>query len=449
MQFNLSLTWNQSSDYQDTDLQNAFATGVSGTDNLHMYTHFFVIDPAFEHLVPGSDVEFANGGDISPGIVGLGSSSTILQRMYDLGLITARVHSIYIGSGMDRASGVVNGSHVFGGYDSGRFLTPVHTYAMDLTSDEYLPVTVSNVVLDDPSNANLRNISIMNGTAPFQAKLTTDQYPLSLPYAITQAFASHTSAVPSNSSDRSLQITQPFNGTLTITLSDNFTITLPPEVVYNVSGLSPIAANDNPTDNQPFYLSVAWLGQVYLMLDLEASQFHLAQVIPKNAYVMPKTWCPSSTPVPYDYANPNPGVSDFMAKGLIGAVIGGVIGGSAVLTAIVAGLFYWRRHKYAMMVDRSWLAQEKSKGMGGLSKMNVKLQLNGSDIELSPLKEKEEVFYPEVQPPMPYRPHCGSADLDQDLRYEPYREITRGHARSLSDASSVSSIDSVNYTPPS
>jgi len=449
VQFNLSLTWNQSSDYQDTDLQNAFATGVSGTDNLHMYTHFFVIDPAFEHLVPGSDVEFANGGDISPGIVGLGSSSTILQRMYDLGLITARVHSIYIGSGMDRASGVVNGSHVFGGYDSGRFLTPVHTYAMDLTSDEYLPVTVSNVVLDDPSNANLRNISIMNGTAPFQAKLTTDQYPLSLPYAITQAFASHTSAVPSNSSDRSLQITQPFNGTLTITLSDNFTITLPPEVVYNVSGLSPIAANDNPTDNQPFYLSVAWLGQVYLMLDLEASQFHLAQVIPKNAYVMPKTWCPSSTPVPYDYANPNPGVSDFMAKGLIGAVIGGVIGGSAVLTAIVAGLFYWRRHKYAMMVDRSWLAQEKSKGMGGLSKMNVKLQLNGSDIELSPLKEKEEVFYPEVQPPMPYRPHCGSADLDQDLRYEPYREITRGHARSLSDASSVSSIDSVNYTPPS
>lgn len=439
MQFNLSSTWNQSSAYQSTDLENAFATGVQGTDNLHLYTHFFETDPAFEHVVPDSNVEFANSGDVSPGIVGLGPSSTLLQRLYDLNLTTGRVYSLYIGSGMDRADGVVNGSNVFGGYDSGRFQAPVHSYNMDLTSDEYLSVTVSNVILDEPSNNSLRNVSIMNGTAPFTAKITTDQYPLSLPYSITQAFASHTSAVPSNNSDGSLQITQPFNGTLTITLSDNFTITLPPEVVYNVSGLSPIAANNQPDDaSNIFYLSVAWLSQVYLMLDFEASKFHLAQAIAENAYVMPQPWCPSSTPVPYDYANPNPYASSFWAKGLIGAVIGGVIGGSAVFTLLVVIFVFWKGRRYGRLEEQMGSQQEKSRGFGGLGKMKVKLQLNGSDIEMSPLKEKEDVMYPEIQTPMPYRPHSQFSNLSRDSRYEPYRE----HARSVSTVSSVSSIGS-------
>lgn len=438
MQFNLSSTWNESSAYLSIPSQNAFDIGVEGTDNLHLYTHFFETDPAFEHVVPDSDVEFANSGDVSPGIVGLGPGSTLLQRLYDLNLTTARVHSLYIGSGMDRAGGVVNGSNVFGGYDSGRFTTPVHSYDMDLSSDEYLGVTVSNVVLDEPSNGNLRNVSIMNGTSPFTAKITTDQYPLTLPYSITQAFASHTSAVPSNNSDGSLQIPQPFNGTLTITLSDNFTITLPPEVVYNASGLSPVAANNQTDDaSNTFYLSVAWLSQVYVMLDFEASRFHLAQVIPKNAYVMPQPWCPSSTPVPYDYANPNPNASAFWAKGLIGAVIGGVIGGSALLTLAVAIFVFWKGRRYGMLQDQR-SQSEKRRGLGGLGKMKVKLQLNGSDIEMSPLKEKEDVIYPQVQAPMPYRPHSQFSSLSQDSRYEPYRE----HARSFSEVSSVSSMGS-------
>lgn len=418
VQFNLSSTWNQSSNYHDTDLQNAFASGVAGTDNLHLYTHFFETDPAFEHVVPGSDVEFANSGYISPGIVGFGSSSTLLQRLYDLGLITARMYSLYIGSGMDRAAGVVNGSNVLGGYDSGRFTAPVHTYDMDLSSEDFLPVTVSNIVLDDPSNASLRNVSIMNNTAPFTAKITTDQYPLTLPYAITQSFISHTSAIPSNNTDGSLQIPTPttFNGSLSFTLSDNFTITLPPEVVSNVSGLTPIAANDQPDDaNTTFYLSVAWLSQVYLMLDYESSKFHLAQVIPKNAYVMPQPWCPSSTPIPYDYGNPNPNASPFWAKGLIGAVIGGTIGGLAVFTAVVSLFVFWKGHRYGVLQERQWVAREKS--------MKVKLQLNGSDIEMSPLREKEEdIVYPEVLAPAPYRPRSGISDLSEDPRYEPYRQ---------------------------
>jgi hypothetical protein len=300
-------------------------------------------------------VEYGLGGADNPGRLGIGSSSTILQRMVDVGLIAGRTFSLYIGSGMDRAGGVVNGSSVFGGYDAGRFKGEVHSQPMDLTNPDYMPVTVSNIVLTDPTNSG-KNVSIMDNDQTFDARITLEQYPMSLPYQVTQNFMSVLSAKTTNTADGSVQLTKPYNGTMTITLSNGFEVTLPPHVIYNASGIAPVAFREQ-TDNSPNYLSIAWLSEVYLMLDFETSQFHMAQAIAKNAYVMPRTFCPNSVPVPYDY---NQKASNFVTSGLIGAVVGGVIGGSAIIVAAIAIYIYWRRNKMIREQEKRWAAEEQA-----------------------------------------------------------------------------------------
>ena len=370
---------------------------VGGTDSLQIFTHYFENNPAVATNITDARVEFVNGGSVNPGVLGLGSASTILQRLQDNGLIAGRTLSFYLGTSMARAAGMVNGSITFGGHDSGRFQKPVHTYDMDLSSADYLPITVSDIVLDDPLNPKVHNVSLMHSEESFEGRITSDQYPMTLPHAITQRFMSTLSAEPSDSSDGSLRLTRPFNGTMTIVLSDGFQVTLPSETVYNISGLSPVAASNNSTLNGPFYLSAAWLGQVYLMLDYESSKFHLAQVIQKNAYVIPSTFCPGSVPEPYDYSRK---ASPFLKHGLIGVVIGAVVGGSALITLAVALFLGWRSRRVNGRQMQRWAKEEKAWG-------NSK----ADSVELSPLREKnrgmaasfnEQSAYAPVSVPTPY-----------------------------------------------
>jgi hypothetical protein len=311
-------------------------TGLQGTDDIHLFTHYFPPDPAFENVVTDSPVMYAQSGDINPGILGLGSSSTVLNGLIEQGTIAARTLSFYIGTGSIRAGGVINGSNTFGGYDSGRFTGPLYTYPMDLKSPDYLPVEVSDIILDNPSSPTLHKFSIMDDRS-FEARLTTDRYPMLLPYEVTQKFMSAVSAEPTNMTDGSLRVTAPFNGTMTIRLSNGFNVTLPGNVIANVSGLSSVAAQDQNYTG-PYYLSESWLSQVYLMMDFEKEQFHLAQVRNNDAYVIPTTFCPGDLPIAHEY-NSKP---SFGQRGLIGAVIGGLIGGCAV--ALLSWILYlwWR-----------------------------------------------------------------------------------------------------------
>jgi hypothetical protein len=304
--------------------------------------------------------------------------------MADVGLIAGRTFSLYLGMGMDRAGGVVNGSSVFGGYDAGRFKAPVYAQNMDLSNPDYLPVTVSNIVLSDPSNPSIKNVSIMDNGQTFDARITTDQFPMAFPYQVTKNFMSVLSAEKTNMPDGSVAITKPFNGTMTITLSNGFEVVLPPEVVYNTSGIAPVAFREQD-DNTPNYLSIAWLSEVYLMMDFEESRFYLAQAIAKNAFVMPQTLCPNSIPVPFDYAKK---ASPFVTRGMIGAVIGGVIGGSAIVVALVAIYFYWQRSKMAKDQERRWAAEERAWGGG---KQTVEMSA------LSPKKKMGFHWRPKVQ----------------------------------------------------
>ncbi|PSN74060.1 acid protease [Corynespora cassiicola Philippines] len=331
----LSPTFQELNDFQTLDKgDNASLKGFFGRDTLRLYTHYFETDGAMQTLVENTTVEVAESGSARPGVVGIGQDSTLLRDLASRDLIGARTYSLYIGQGMDRAGGVVNGSNVFGGYDSGRFTGPAHRYSMNLQRMNPMTVRVKDIVIAENREGG-GNVSLFDPSAfpsmtsrpeTFEAELTTDQYPLSLPYDITQNFISHLDAEPDNTwEDNSLKLKNPFNGTLSIVLEDGFTVTLPPEVLMNASNITPIQER-NESATTPFYLSAAFLGQVYLMADFESNAFFLAKAVQKNNVVMPETFCPKSTPEAWE----RPKQSAWQKQGLIGAVVGGVIGGLGI-----------------------------------------------------------------------------------------------------------------------
>ncbi|OCK76380.1 acid protease [Lepidopterella palustris CBS 459.81] len=345
----LSTSWMQTNGYTSLDSNmNGSYTGIFGKDDLHLYTHYFETDGASQNIVSNYTLEVATNGSVSPGVIGIGLSSTLLQSLFDEGLIAGRTYSLYVGSGMDRAGGVINGSNTFGGYDAGRFTGLVHKYPMNISDSNPLSVYIQDIVLNDPTGLT-QNISLFDPKSfptlhsrpdAFEAKITTDQYPLSLPYEITQNYIAQLAAIPSGNADGSLKLNKPFNGTMSLILSDGFTITLPADVMFNTSGLSPVAVRDQ-NSTEPFYFSVAALSQVYLMADFDSYSFYLAQAIAQQQAVMPVTFCPKTTPSPY---NP-PRQSNFVAQGMIGAVIGGVIGGSGIIGFAICFGLAWARQR--------------------------------------------------------------------------------------------------------
>jgi hypothetical protein len=279
-------------------------------------------------------------------------------------MITGRTYSLYIGQGFDRAGGVVNGSNVFGGYDSGRFVGEPHQYPMNIANVNPMSVRVKDIVItgtNDNSNTSLFDNKVFTDMktpeATFEAQITTEQFPFSLPYQVTQNFIAHLAAEKDNSwGDNSLKLKNDFNGTLSIVLEDGFTVTIPPEVLMNASRITPVQdrAQDSKT---PFYLGSAFLGQVYLMADYEANNFFLAEAIQKNNVVMPVSFCPKTTPVAYQ----RPDQSEWQRQGLIGAVIGGVIGGMGTLAALYCLWVSLLRRKDERKLKRELEKNRKSK----------------------------------------------------------------------------------------
>lgn len=150
-------------------------------------------------------------------------------------MIAGKTYSLYIGQGFDRAGGKVNGSNVFGGYDSGRFTGTPHQYPMNINNVNAMSVRIKDVVITQTgsgANQSLFDPTIFTDMKSqpqtFEAQITTDQFPMSLPYQITQNFIKALAAQKDNYwGDNSLKLTKDFNGTLSIVLEDGFTITFP------------------------------------------------------------------------------------------------------------------------------------------------------------------------------------------------------------------------------
>lgn len=352
-------------DFKSLDTsRNGTFEGFFAQDTLRLYTHYFETDGASQTLVEDSTIEFAEKGSIATaGIAGMGLSSTVLQSLVSKDLIAGRTYSLYIGHGFERAGGSVNGSNTFGGYDSGRFKGPVHQYKMNEANSNPLSVRVKDIVI---TGQDAKNVSLFDTTAfpdmkttpkDFEAQITTDQFPLSLPYEITQNFISHLSAEEDNTwNDNSLRLKNPFSGTLSIVLEDGFTVTFPPEVLMNASNITPIQSrSENST--APFYLGSAFLTQVYLMADFDSYQFFLAEAVQKNNYVMPKSFCPKSTPVAHERKKP----STWVMQGMIGAVIGGVVGGIGIAICAYCFVVAFMRKNAERKVEKEVRGRQQAK----------------------------------------------------------------------------------------
>jgi hypothetical protein len=348
--------------YQTKDSnRNGTFEGTYGLDNIHLYTHYFETDGAFQNLVTNTTIEVAQSGSITPGIVGMGLSSTLLDSLAAQQLVAGRTYSLYIGQGYDRAGGAVNGSNTFGGYDRGRFREPVHRYSMSPSRRNPMAVNVKDIVLSSGSSSNTSLFDSSKfpdtKTTSFDAEITTDQFPLSLPYDITQNFMERLSAQEDNTwGDNSLKAASGPDAknplSLSIVLEDGFTVTIPPEVLINASNITPVQSRSKD-DTRPFYLSAAFLSQVYLMADFDSYSFFLATAIQKNAPVMPVTFCPKATPEAYEPPKQNA----FVRQGLIGAVIGGVFGGIGIAITVWCFVLGCRRRR-----DEKRLERELEKG---------------------------------------------------------------------------------------
>ncbi|KAI9807237.1 MAG: hypothetical protein M1825_005955 [Sarcosagium campestre] len=313
--------------------------GIYGEDKVHLYTHFFQTEPASEHVVDGMPVRVSMNGTSSPGRLGMGWASTILEKLYAQNLIASRSYSLFLGSGSDRQGGVVNGSITLGGYDASRFTGTVHNYSIVPGGSSPLRVRVAQVSLDDDSGKNQSLLGSGDFSSGFDAELSTEQYPMSLPFDVTENFKDAAGAEESNHPDGSLRLKSPFNGTLTIVLDDGFSVTLPADVMSNATGLSPVGARTKK-DRAPFVLSSAWLSQVYLMVDYDSRAFHLAQAVPEAPFISMRTTCPKVVPQAYGISASK---SPFSKAGLSGVVVGSVVGGlGAIALCIWIGVAFMR-----------------------------------------------------------------------------------------------------------
>ncbi|KAI9697500.1 MAG: hypothetical protein M1820_007766 [Bogoriella megaspora] len=333
---NVSTTWQPNHSYTAKDS----STGDNvtfGQDTLHMYTHFYTNDPASDTNVTNFTISLATGGDENPGIVGLGPSSTLLQTLVDKSMIAGKTVSIYPGNAMNRTGGDAIGSTIYGGFDSSRFTGEIHKSTMDPYKPSPFTVTVVDIKIDDLrgdgtsllDRARFPNLS--EETLAFDAEISMDDYEMFFPYEITQNFRSllkaGLGANVAENDDESLVLSSPFDGSMTITLSNGFSVTLPGNITSNGDNVLAVKSRDK-NSTAPFILGISWLTQVYLMIDYDHSVFYTAQVIPEVPFNTPRTFCPGVLPV--QYQPPHMGGLD--TAGIAGAVVGGVIGGIALLT---------------------------------------------------------------------------------------------------------------------
>jgi len=409
-------------------------------------------DPDTSKEINDVPVMVAQTGSTRPGILGIGSASTILNTLFDAGLIAARTYSLYIGTGFARAGGDAIGSNVFGGYDSGRFEKPVYTYDLNYRSPDYLSVNVSDVIIDDFSDPTKQRLSLM-GDETFKAQITTDQYPMRLPFEITRRFIAAMGAVPANNGDNSLKLNRPFNGSMTIFISGGFNVTFSPEALFNASGLSPIE-NTPRNYTGPFYLSTAWLTQVYLSLDFHADQFHVARAIPHAPYIIPRPLCPGSFPVAYSYSGPE--VSFFNRNGLIGAIIGGVVGGIAVLMLCCVLFVLWRRRRQVRAQEERFVAEAKAMTLTNPPKTAP--GESPGDMEMRRLSRHADMLTPKpalIPPPITTVKSFGVVQQAIEIVHDDSEEDLRSHSpvsslgsRRSSRASTVSRPRSLIISKP-
>ncbi|KAF1981401.1 acid protease [Aulographum hederae CBS 113979] len=367
--FNQSLTW------RDLPAKSANVNPISqdiirGQDTIHIYTHFFETDPATDKPLSDMPITVATNGSTIPGVLGLGPASTLLEVLVSAGFIASKSFGFYVGTGFPRAlgngPGHVNGSLTLGGHDTGRWTGDMHTYDIAPDAANAMTVEVADIILDDPTglvrSTSLFDSSRFPGTKKdaFEARISGDTFPFSFPRQLTANFMQALAAKRSNSSDGSLALEKPFNGTMTVVLGDGFSVSIPADLMsIGAEQLSAVAAPPADDEEEDFILGLAYLTQTYIAASYSSTppKFHLAQAVQTAPFIQPAPLCANEVPEQLKEEK----ASEFQKTGMIGAVIGGVLGGLAMLAlGLWAGL-WWMRRKAIMKMEMRQMEREMEK----------------------------------------------------------------------------------------
>lgn len=332
-----SSSWQETPQYVSHDAEEgAMDSDVNltyGQESLNLFTHYMDPSPATKYVVENHPVtvlsDYTSDQDpfFNSGSLGLGTSSTLLKQLVDIGKIGRKVVGLYLGTAYPRAGGSQNGSMVLGGYDAGRIDGDVHEYPQaDILDARASPFKVHvkqmSVVTQDGSSIGL---VIDEG---FDGYISTSQYALELPQPVLSRLSTALRGSPANDAENVLQLAEPFAGNVTITLGDGYEITYPSEWVSNASNITPFSAdtlssNDTADEARPLVFGTAFLHHLYMTIDYDAATFSLANARMYNNYVQPRSLCPDTLPI----ALGPPKMNRFIRTGMIGAILGGIIGG--------------------------------------------------------------------------------------------------------------------------
>lgn len=337
-----------------------------GTDDLHIYSHFFESSPASKTTLNNQPISYLSNyrSKVNPffssSALGLGPSSYTLSSLVAAGRVSRRVIGMYLGTAYARAGGDRNGSIVFGGYDAGQIDGPAHEYqrvAVPAPGFSSLRVRVKQVALVTSDGSSIPLVT----DDGFDGYLSTEQYAVEFPGPVTQALATAMRAAPANNAENTLRASEHFVGNLTIALDDGYQITYPSDWLTNTSNLTPISAstmNSSNTVGKPLVLGAAFLHHLYLTIDYESNTFSLAKAKMYNNYIQPTSLCSNTVPAPA----PPPAISKFAKAGLAGAILGGVVG----LFGISFMVFWVLRRNLQARASRKSI-DETEKGFRGSS----------------------------------------------------------------------------------
>lgn len=316
----------------------------TGTDIFYLLESFFEDDTPIETNLTSFPLELLSNytSNQTPffgpgGLLGLGSSSTLLDILVGTGKIASRSFGLYLGTAYPQAGGSINGSLTLGGYDAARLQEPIQSFpisASDSTGGP-LQVQIPHITV---TNATDGNVAILSSDNSFDAYISTSQYEMTLPSSLSTTLAR---ALNATINGNTLTMHSTVSAALTIFLANTaFNITLTPSLLRtNAITFSNLG---------PFVLGSSFLSSTYLTVSYDTSTFYLSPVLPNAQFVTPTPLCGSTIPKPQGASH----ISFFVRNGLIGLIIGAVIGGLALCLLSFVILREWRQRSKSRHIVR-------------------------------------------------------------------------------------------------
>jgi hypothetical protein len=381
-------------------MDSSSTTAETGTDVLHLLENFYEDDtPAVTDITSFPFQLLSNYTSTQPpffgpgGLLGLGPSSMLLDSLMQSGKIASRSFGLYLGTAYPLAGGSNKGSLTLGGYDAARLQYPVQSFPLD-TSDSAGSALKLHVPQITVSNTNSTSLAMLNSNSAFDAYISTSQYEMTLPASISTALAQALNATVSGTT---LLISEKVAASLTISLPDNLTLTLPSAILTS----NAIAFSKSG----PYILGASFLSSTYLAVSYDSTvpTFFLAPAVQDAAFASPKALCANTIPTPQSAAH----ISFFVRNGLIGLIIGASIGGLASILLAFMMLRSWGKRREKKRIVRFVNLKRQEGGgeeleMGDVDTNTQTLKMKAGQVRVVEKLARERGWETEVEPEPEY-----------------------------------------------